>query len=487
MNDIKVESVSISPHHFIGGQRISSSTTFDDISPIDESLLGRVDAGGQSEVNAAVASAYNAFPTWAALGPTGRGVYLRRFAECIEAHTADLATVETVDNGSLLEASRLRVMKRGALNIRFFADYAERLYKEVETLTENNAQNRVLYQPAGVTAIVTPWNAPLMLSTWRIGPALAAGNTVVVKPPEWAPLTCSLLADYAKEAGLPPGVFNIVQGLGREAGAALVSHPTVRRIAFTGSPATGKTIGKAAAENLTPVSFELGGKSPLVIFEDADLEAAISTSLGQYDNAGQVCLAGTRLLVQRSIADKFMERMIAGTQNIVLGDPRKPETFLGPLITRVHLERVQGFVQRAIHDGAKVVYGGKVSEQLGGLYFEPTLLINAHAGSEILQREVFGPVLTLQTFENEEEAIAMSNDTDYGLAATIFTTDERRAQRVSTAISAGTVWVNCFFVRNLAVPFGGTKQSGIGREGGRWSFDFYCDVKTVCSRLSTFQ
>jgi len=326
----------------------------------------------------------------------------------------------------------------------------------------------------------------MMLSTWRIGPALAVGNTVVVKPPEWAPLTCSLMADYAEQAGLPAGVLNIVQGLGNEAGAALVSHPGVRRIAFTGSPATGKFIGKAAAENITPVSFELGGKSPFILFADAEMEKAISTALGQYDNAGQVCLAGTRLLVQRSVADQFIERMIAGARKIVLGDPRKAETDVGPLITRTHLERVEGFVQRALKDGAKAVYGGTVSERLGGLYFEPTLLMDAPVGSEILKREVFGPVLTFQTFEDEEEAVVLANDTDYGLAATIFTGDEQRAQRVSAAISAGTVWVNCFFVRDLGAPFGGNKQSGIGREGGKWSFDFYCDVKTVCSRLETF-
>ena len=483
MGYITVEGVRVSTDHFINGERVRSERTFEDRSPIDETTLGFVAAGGPAEMEAAVTAARNAFPEWAALGPQGRGVYLRRFADSIEAHVEDLAAVETTDNGSLLEASRLRVMKRSASNIRFFAEYAERLHSEAWDMSGGNARNQVLHQAAGVTAVVTPWNAPMMLCTWRVGPALAAGNTVVVKPPEWAPLTCSLMADYAEQAGLPAGVLNIVQGLGNEAGAALVAHPGVRRIAFTGSPATGKIIGKAAAENLTPVSFELGGKSPFIIFADADMEKVISTALGQYDNAGQVCLAGTRLLVQRSVADQFIERMIAGARKIVLGDPRKAETEVGPLITRVHLERVKGYVQRALQDGAKVVYGGNVSEHLGGLYFEPTLLMDAPAGSEILKREVFGPVLTFQTFESEDEAIALANDTDYGLAATIFTGDEQRAQRVSTAVSAGTVWVNCFFVRDLGAPFGGNKQSGIGREGGKWSFDFYCDVKTVCSRL----
>jgi len=487
MGHILVEGVRVSTDHFIGGKRLGSNRTFEDISPIDESILGQIAAGGQVEIDMAVAAAQRAFPAWAALGPRGRGEYLKRFADVIESHVEDLAALETTDNGSLLEASRLRVMKRSASNIRFFADFAERLQGETWDIAASNARNTVLYQPAGVTAIVTPWNAPMMLASWRVGPALAAGNTVVLKPPEWAPLTCSLLAEYAEQAGLPVGVLNVVQGLGQEAGAALVAHPGIRRIAFTGSPATARSIGKAAAENLTPVSFELGGKSPLIVFADANLDTAVATALDQYDNAGQVCLAGTRLLVQRSIADQFMERMRAGSSKAILGDPRQAGTVVGPLITRVHLERVKGFVQRALQDGARLVYGGKSSEQLGGLYFEPTLFIDTPAGSEILKREVFGPVLTFQTFEDEEEAIVMGNDTDYGLAATLFTSSEERAQRVSAALNAGTVWINCFFVRDLGAPFGGNKQSGIGREGGQWSFDFYCDVKTVCHRLRTFQ
>jgi betaine-aldehyde dehydrogenase/5-carboxymethyl-2-hydroxymuconic-semialdehyde dehydrogenase len=489
MNPIIVEGVRISPDHYIGGERITSSTTFEDISPIDELLLGSLAAGGTTEVEAAVAAAQQAFPAWAALGPQGRGHYLHRLADVIESHLEELAVVETRDNGSLLKTNRQGMVNRSARNFRYFADLAEQLHGNVWDSDADHVQtqNRVLYHPAGVTAIVTPWNAPLMLATWRVGPALAAGNTVVLKPPEWAPLTCSLLADYAHEAGLPSGVFNVVQGLGKDAGAALVADPRVRRIAFTGSPATARSIGKAAAENITPVGFELGGKSPFVIFADADMEQAVATALRQYFNAGQMCLAGTRLLVQRSVADQFTERMSAGARTINLGDPRQPETEVGPLITRTHLERVKGFVQRAVQDGAKRVYGGGVSEQLGGLYFEPTLFVDAPAGSEILSSEVFGPVLTFQTFETEEEAIAMGNETDYGLAATVFTRNEQRAQRVSSALNAGVVWVNCFYVRDLGTPFGGNKLSGIGREGGLWSFEFYCDVQTICHRLGTFQ
>lgn len=485
-DDIVVDGVRISPLHYIGGRRVSSDRTFEDVSPIDESLLGHVAAGGLHEANAAVAAAREAFPRWAALGPEGRAPHLKRFADVIEQRVEQLAIVETTDNGSLLEAGRLRVMKRGAHNIRFFAEYAERLQGEEWDNETANAHNRVAYQPGGVTVLITPWNAPFMLSTWKVGPALAAGNTVVLKPPEWAPLTCSLMADFAEEAGLPPGVLNVVQGVGEEAGASLVSHPDVDRISFTGSTETAKLIGAEAARHITPVSFELGGKSPLIVFADADLDLALQTAIGQYDNAGQVCLAGTRLLVEHSILEEFLDRFVGASRRIVLGDPREPETEVGPLITRRHLERVSGFVDRARAEGARLIVGGGISAELGGLYYEPTVFTDVPHGAEILRREVFGPVLTMQSFADEDEAIAIANDTEYGLAATIFTRDEDRARRVSDRVVAGTVWVNCFYVRDLAAPFGGSKQSGIGREGGRWSFDFYCDVKTVCNRNGTF-
>jgi betaine-aldehyde dehydrogenase/5-carboxymethyl-2-hydroxymuconic-semialdehyde dehydrogenase len=288
------------------------------------------------------------------------------------------------------------------------------------------------------------------------------------------------MADFAHEAGLPPGVLNVVQGIGEQAGAALVADPDIDRISFTGSTETARLIGAAAARTLTPVSFELGGKSPMLVFADADLDLAVRTALGQYDNAGQVCLAATRLLVDESVADQFVERLNAGAREIVLGDPRQPATMVGPLITRRHLQRVQGFVERGLSAGARLRFGGRVSPTLGGLYFEPTLFTDIPAGAELSRSEIFGPVLTLQTFRDEHQAIGLANDTAYGLAATLFTTDEPRAQRVSAALVAGTVWVNCFYVRDLAAPFGGARDSGIGREGGHWSFDFYCDVKNVC-------
>ena len=486
----EIAGVRVSNDHFINNQRVSSSDTFEAHSAIDESLLGRVARGTQIEVDLAVAAATAAFPAWAALGAVGRLEILERLAQIIEARVEDLAAVETMNNGSLLEASRLRVMKRGGHNIHFFAQLAKELEhdarNEWDTEAAKNAHNSVRYDPAGVTALITPWNAPFMLATWKVGPALAAGNTVVLKPAEWTPFTASLLADFALEAGIPAGVFNVVQGLGNEAGAALVAHKDVKRISFTGSVPTAKKIAASAAQNLTPLSFELGGKSPFIVFADCDLELAIRNAVDQYDNCGQVCLSGTRLLVEDIIYDSFLTKLREAVNNTKQGDPRDASTVVGPLVTRTHLERVQGFVDRALEAGAKLEFGGKVSATLGHLYFEPTLFTNVPDGAEILGKEVFGPVLTLQKFSSEAELIALANSTEYGLAAMIFTKDQEKAERVSNELIAGTIWVNCFYVRDLAAPFGGSRKSGVGREGGHWSFDFYCDVKNVVHRKGTF-
>jgi aminomuconate-semialdehyde/2-hydroxymuconate-6-semialdehyde dehydrogenase len=482
---IEVEGVAVPVEHYIDGRRVASDDRFEVRSPIDwESWkLADVAAGGQTIVDVAVSAARRAFPDWAALGPHKRHEMLTRLADAIDAAVPDLAKVETVDNGSLYEAMSLRVLPRAANNIRFFADFARDRLDEAPRVLPGGERNRVRYDPAGVTAVSTPWNAPFMLATWRVGPALAAGNTIVLKPPEWAPLTCSILGELADQAGLPPGVLNIVHGTGAQAGAPLTGHKDVARVAFTGSPATARTVYTDAAVNLTPVSFELGGKSPFIVFEDADLDAAAATAAYQYDNSGQVCLAGTRLLVQRSIEAEFRARFETNVQKIKVGDPRDPDTTYGPLIHPIALERVTGHVERAQQQGACLAFGG---QPISGLYYPPTLFVDVPSDAEILRREVFGPVLTLQTFESETEAIELANGTEYGLAATIYTGSEERASRLSGAVAAGTVWVNCFYVRDLETPFGGARDSGIGREGGRHSFDFYCDVKTVCERTSLF-
>jgi betaine-aldehyde dehydrogenase/5-carboxymethyl-2-hydroxymuconic-semialdehyde dehydrogenase len=326
--------------------------------------------------------------------------------------------------------------------------------------------------------VITPWNAPFMLATWKTAPALAAGCTVVLKPAEWSPLSCSLLADLAAEAGLPRGVLNVVQGIGEEIGAALVAHPDVRRISFTGSPETARSIGAAAAANIVPFTGELGGNGPLLVFADADLEAAARRAAGQYDDAGQVCLAGTRLLVEEGVADEFLELFNRATDEHVLGDPRDDATTVSPLIHPDHLARVAGFVERARAAGDTIVRGGRRSD-VGPLFYEPTLVLPASNESEIVQREVFGPVLTFQRFADEEEAVALANSTAYGLSGIVYTGSEERAARVGRAIRAGTVWVNTFLVRDLTAPFGGIGISGIGREGGDFALDFYSDLKTL--------
>ena len=471
-----IAGIDVSPDHFIDGRRVPGDETFEDISPIDQSVLAHVARGGPREVALAVAAARRAFPGWAGLGAEGRAQHLRRLADLIDDNIERIATVECLDMAMLERSLRARVIGRGARNYRAYAELAEAYQERV--WSSNNTHNRVLRMPSGPAAVITPWNAPFMLSTWKTAPGLAAGCTVVLKPAEWSPLSCSLLADLADEAGLPAGVFNVVQGIGEEAGAALVAHPGLRRISFTGSPETGRLIGTAAASNIVPFTAELGGKGPLIVFADSDLDAAAAKASGQFDDAGQVCLAGTRLLVEESIRDAFLERFHAGVDAQVLGDPRDDATTISPLIHPDHLARVEGFVERARANGDRIVRGGRRAE-IGGLWYEPTLVEPRSNESEIVQREVFGPVLTFQTFRDEAEAIGLANSTEYGLSAIIYTGSQERAERVGTAVRAGTVWVNCFLVRDLTAPFGGVGISGIGREGGDYALDFYSDLKTL--------
>jgi 5-carboxymethyl-2-hydroxymuconic-semialdehyde dehydrogenase len=478
MSTISIAGVDVDTRHWIGGQRVASAETFDDVSPVDGQLLGRIARGGKAEADAAVAAARAAFPAWSRMSAEERGEILFRLADSIESHVEELSQIETLDNGSLLRSHRRGVMPRVAMNIRFFADYAINRLSHPEFETRGHT-NHVSWDPSGVAVIITPWNAPLMLATWRIGPALASGDTVVLKPPEWAPLTASYFADLAHEAGLPAGVFNVVQGFGAEAGAPLTANPDVSRICFTGSVPTAKVIAHAAADNLVPCSFELGGKSPTVILDDADLDLAVDLAVEQYDNAGQVCLAGTRLLVQRGIAEAFTERFRERAAQIRQGDPRDEDTQIGPNIHLKHVERVQGFVERARNDGATIAYGGDVNTDLGPHYYRPTLVVDAQTGSEILTQEVFGPVLTMQVFDTDEEGLELANGTEFGLAACVVSGSRPRAEAFTKHLVAGTIWVNCFFVRDLSAPFGGSKKSGIGREGGVWSFDFYADVKNT--------
>lgn len=473
---VNVAGVEVSPDHFIDGVRVGSTRTFEDRSPLDWTMkLADVARGGETEAASAVAAAQRAFPSWAALSSHERGVCLRRLADLIDESIEPLAAVECLDMAMLHESLRLRVIARGARNFRAYADLAEQY--EPRRWDSNGTHNSVLRMPAGPTVVITPWNAPFMLSTWKCAPALAAGNTVILKPAEWSPLSCSVLMDLVQEAKFPPGVFNLVQGIGEEVGAALVGDPRVRRISFTGSPETGRAIGVAAAHNLTPFTAELGGKGPFVVYDDADLDLAVEKAVLMYDDAGQVCLAGTRLLVHDAVRDEFQRRFIAAANRHVLGDSRDRATTVSPLIHPEHLSRVEGFVQRAIEHGDRVLLGGtRVHEE--GLWFAPTLIEPHSNEAEIVQREVFGPVLTIQSFADEDEAIELANSTPYGLSAMVFTTDRSKADRFGERVRAGTIWVNCFLVRDLTAPFGGTGISGIGREGGDYALDFYSDLKT---------
>jgi acyl-CoA reductase-like NAD-dependent aldehyde dehydrogenase len=471
---MNVAGVEVSPDHYINGERVASAATFTTISPIDGQPLGEVSRAGAQEVDAAARAAHDAFPAWAALGPVGRAEHLHRLADLIDANIEPLAQVECADMAMLLRSLRARVIARGALNYRNYADLAV-AYEERDWRSKGT-WNRVQRMPAGPAAVITPWNAPFMLSTWKTAPALAAGCTVVLKPAEWSPLSCSILASLADEAGLPPGVLNVVQGIGEEAGAALVAHPLIRRVSFTGSTQTARSIGGAAAANVVPFTAELGGKNPLIVFADADLDAAATKAAGQYDDAGQVCLSGTRLLIEESVLDEFLTKFHAATDAHVLGDPRDDATTVSPMIHPDHVARVEGFVERAKADGQRIVRGGTRGD---GLFFNPTLIEPTSNDAEIVQNEVFGPVLTYQTFRDEAEAIALANSTKYGLSAIIYTSSLGRADRVGRAVRSGTVWVNTFLVRDLTAPFGGIGQSGLGREGGEYALDFYSDLKTL--------
>lgn len=476
MNRAEIAGFDVSPDHWIGGERTTSATTFESRSPNDWDLvLAEVARGDAATAAAAISAAVGAADDWGRLTPGERAEYLHRLADLIDANTERIAMVETMDMAMLHRSLLERLVHRGAENFRNYADLASGHFER--RWQSKGTTNTVIRMPAGPAVIITPWNAPWMLSTWKVAPALAAGNPVILKPAEWSPLSASVLADLTAEADFPPGVVNVVQGIGEEVGAALVADPRVRRISFTGSPETGRLIALAAAENLVPFTAELGGKGPLLVFADADIEAAAHRAAWQYDDSGQVCLAGTRLLVEDSIHQKFLDRFQHYVGTHVMGDSRQPSTTIAPMIHPDHRDRVHGFVERARAAGDEVVTGGKPVE--GGLWYEPTLIIPASNDAEVVQREVFGPVLTLQTFADEEEAVDLANSTRYGLSGMVYTGSSARAERVGRAVRAGTVWVNTFLVRDLTAPFGGMGISGIGREGGDYALDFHSDLKTL--------
>ena len=472
-----IDGISVSPHHFIAGERMASEHGFEVRSPLDWNMkLADVSRGDEHTADLAVSAAVDGYKVWSNLSQSERNDILFKLSDLIDANAGEIAEIECLDMAMLLESLKLRVIPRGALNFRhyaeFIAEHEERKWSSKGTI------NRVIRHSAGPAVVITPWNAPFMLATWKVAPALAAGNSVILKPAEWAPLSASLLADFINEAGFPEGAFNIVQGLGQEIGTALVSDSRVRRISFTGSPETGRIIGVSAAKNLVPFTAELGGKGALIVFADADINAAAKKAAAQFDDSGQVCLAGTRLLIESSVKSEFMEQFVHYTDQHVYGDSRNPETTLSAAIHPIHLERVEGFVERAQNAGDTIVFGGERFES-GKLWYKPTLIEPASNDSEVVQKEIFGPVLTIQTFDSEPEAVDLANSTAYGLSGIVYTSDARRAERVGQAVRAGTVWVNSFLVRDLTAPFGGFGISGIGREGGDYALDFHSDLQTL--------
>ena len=467
----------ISLDHYIGGKRVSSPSVFQVHSPLKwEEVLAEMSAGDHEISDLAVASASDAFQDWASLSPQERASFLYRLADLIDREVSNIARVECTDMAMRHESLFNRVIPRGARNFRAYADLASAY--EGRTWESNGTTNLIQRLPAGPTVVITPWNAPFMLATWKIAPALAAGNTVILKPAEWAPLSSSILADLVDEAGFPPGVFNVVQGIGGEVGSFLTKDPRVRRISFTGSTETARKIGIEAAKNVVPFTAELGGKGALVVLEDADVEQAAATAAGQYDDSGQVCLAATRLIVSDKISEHFLECFHQNVDGHILGDSFDDETTITPLIHPDHLQRVESFIDRALENGDEIIRGGRrLNDQQ--LFYEPTLVKPASNNSEIVQREVFGPVLTFQTFQDEQEAVKLANSTEYGLSATLFTGSKEKAEIIGSALRAGTVWVNCFLVRDLTAPFGGLGISGLGREGGDYALDFHSDLKTL--------
>lgn len=476
--------------HLIGGRAVDSADagTFETRNPHDNSVIGTVARGTALDGERAVAVARKAFDEgpWPRMTPKERWKILHAVADAVDAHRDELAELETLDSGKIIRQARHGEVPRVAHNLRFFADYAAMAANEA--YPDGQVLSYTLYPPAGVVSAISPWNAPLMLATWKIAPALAFGNTVVLKPAPQTPLTASRFGELALAAGLPEGVLNVVHGFGGdEVAGPLTGDPRVDRITFTGSSATGARVMAAASAHLTPVSAEMGGKSATLVFDDADLDVAVPEAIRAiFAGNGQVCLAGSRLFVQRGILPEFLERFVAETKELVVGDPRNDETFMGPLIEQRHLEKVHGYVELARQEGGTVITGGSrlVDGDLAdGFYYPPTVITGLTNESRTAQEEIFGPVETVIPFDTEEEALRLANSSPYGLAGILFTTDLDRAHRLAPLWRAGTLWINCFFERDLRLPFGGQGISGIGREGGQFSRDFFTEPRAVMIRV----
>jgi acyl-CoA reductase-like NAD-dependent aldehyde dehydrogenase len=465
-----------------------SGGTFASHNPATGDVITEVASADAADIDAAVAAARSAFedPEWRAMDAADRGTLLWRLADAIEARSEQLVRLEVTDNGKPLREAQIDI-RTVVDSFRYYAGWTTKLQGDTIPV-RGNVLNYTLREPVGVVGAITPWNFPLVMATWKVAPALACGNTVVLKPAEQTPLTALELAAIAQEVGFPAGVLNVVPGLGERAGAALVKHPGVDKIAFTGSTAVGKLIMREAAESLKKVSLELGGKSPNIVFDDADVDAAVRGSFAAiYYNTGQCCTAGSRLLVHERVHDQVVDKLAERARKLVPGDPLDPKTRLGPLVSQEQLDRVLDYVRQGTAEGAQLVTGGKRLPYNGderGYWMEPTIFDRVSPEHVIAREEIFGPVLATVTFADEEEAIAIANQTIYGLAAGVWTNNLKRAHRVAHRLEAGTVWVNTYHPLDAASPFGGYKQSGYGRELGAYALDLYTQIKSVWVDLS---
>lgn len=474
--------------HYIAGAFVDQpdEAWLDNRNPATGHFTGRIARGDARTVEQAVAAAWDAAPGWAATSPAERSAWLLRIADAIEARSAALAQLESQDTGKPLALARSMDIPRAVLNFRFFAGAL--LHEQDAAYAQPGALTYTRQVPVGVCALISPWNLPLYLLTWKIAPCLAWGNCAIAKPSELTPLTAHALAEIVHELGLPPGVLNIIHGLGPEVGQALIDHPRIPAISFTGGTATGRLVARAAAERFAKTSLELGGKNPNLVFADCDFEAALEGSLrAAFTNQGQICLCGSRIFVERALYERFLTAFIDRTRAIVVGDPSDPNTNCGPLISAAHRDKVLRYLAVAREEGGTVQCGGEIpavpDEFREGFFLTPAVITGLDPQSRVMQEEVFGPVVTITPFDTEAEAIALANGTPYGLSASLWTRDLERAHRTAAALQAGTVWINTWLLRDLRAPFGGVKASGLGREGGHASREFFTEAQTVCVKV----